>query len=75
MKSEKINFHSDLMNLSRARDFISDKAKEAGADESDLTKIEISCDEWCANIIEHALGKNENMGFTIECRYSWMFML
>jgi anti-sigma regulatory factor (Ser/Thr protein kinase) len=68
MKNEKINFHSDLINLSRARDFISDKAKEAGADESDLTKIEISCDEWCANIIEHALGNNEGKGFTIECR-------
>lgn len=51
-----------------ARSFISRKAREAGADESDMTKVEISCDEWCANIIEHALGNGEDRGFTVECR-------
>jgi len=68
MKDEKILLESDLINLSKARNFISDKAREAGADESDITKIEISCDEWCANIIEHALGSDERKNFTIECR-------
>jgi len=42
MKDEKILLESDLINLSKARNFISDKAREAGADESDITKIEIS---------------------------------
>jgi serine/threonine-protein kinase RsbW len=67
MKTEKIYLDSSLINLSTARNFISTKAKEAGADESDITKIEISCDEWCANIIEHALGTEANRGFTVEC--------
>jgi serine/threonine-protein kinase RsbW len=68
MKNEKIYLPSDLINLSKARDFISNKAREAGADESDLTKIEISCDEWCANIIEHALGNGEFKEFSVECK-------
>ncbi len=68
MKDEKIYLESDLINLSKARNFISSKAKEAGADESDITKVEISCDEWCANIIEHGMGKDDDRGFTVECR-------
>ena len=68
MKDEKLYLKSDLINLSMARSFISRKAREAGADESDMTKVEISCDEWCANIIEHALGNGEDRGFTVECR-------
>lgn len=68
MKQEKMVLKADLMNLSKARDFISRKAKEAGADELDITKIEISCDEWSANIIEHSLGSASDRGFTIECR-------
>ena len=68
MKDEKIYLEPDLINLSKARNFISSKAKEAGADESDITKVEISCDEWCANIIEHGMGKGDGRGFTVECR-------
>ena len=68
MKEEKIYLESDLINLSKARNFISGKAKEAGADESDITRVEISCDEWCANIIEHGMGSGEDRGFTVECR-------
>jgi serine/threonine-protein kinase RsbW len=68
MKNEKIYLAADLINLSKARNFISSKAKEAGADESDITKVEISCDEWCANIIEHGMGLGDNRGFTVECR-------
>jgi len=68
MEEDKIYLEADLMNLSKARDFIARKAKEAGASESDITKIEISCDEWNANIIEHSLGSSSGKGFTIECR-------
>lgn len=69
MKVERIFLTSNLANLSKARDFISKKAKESGASESDITKIEISCDEWSANVIEHGLGNKKDKGFTIECRY------
>ena len=68
MKDEKIFLESDLINLSKARNFISSKAKQAGADESDITKVEISCDEWCANIIEHGMERGDDSGFTVECR-------
>lgn len=69
IQDEKICLGSDLVNLARARDFITAKAQEVGASETEVTKIEISCDEWCANIIEHALGEDVKRGFTIECRY------
>ncbi len=67
MSGEKIHLESDLVNLAKARDFISRKAREAGAVESDITKIEISCDEWSANIIEHSLSGDIVKGFNIEC--------
>ena len=67
MRDEKIQLESDLVNLAKARDFIARKAQEAGASETDITKIEISCDEWSANIIEHALGSDEKRDFSIEC--------
>ena len=68
MEPERITFDANLINLSKARDFISRKAREAGADDSDITKVEISCDEWSANIIEHTLGFGKKSHFTIECR-------
>jgi len=68
MTGEKIQLESDLVNLAKAREFISRKAREAGAEDSDITKIEISCDEWCANIIEHSLGSDAGKSFSVECR-------
>ncbi len=68
MEDERISLKSDLSNLVKARVFISKKAAELGADETDITKIEISCDEWSANVIEHGLGDKMNKGFSIECR-------
>ena len=68
MEVDRISLDSDLANLSKAREFIAGAAKQAGASSSDITKIEISCDEWSANIIEHALGSGEKKSFTVECR-------
>lgn len=68
MKAQRITLESNLMNLSKARDFVSKMAREAGAHESDITKIEISCDEWCANIVEYGLGDDANEFFTVECK-------
>jgi serine/threonine-protein kinase RsbW len=68
MENERIFLKSDLANLVKARVFISKKAKEFGADETAITKIEISCDEWSANVIEHGLGDKMDKGFSIECR-------
>lgn len=68
MRSETIFLESDFANLAKARDFISKIAKSYGASNDDITKIEISCDEWSANIIEHSLGSNTDKGFTIQCK-------
>jgi serine/threonine-protein kinase RsbW len=62
-----IVLESDLANLAKAREFIATGARQAGATESDITKIEISCDEWCANIIEHSMGSDVRHTFSIRC--------
>jgi serine/threonine-protein kinase RsbW len=67
MKHRRITLDSDLRNLSKVREFIAAAASEAGASLSEITKIEISCDEWSANIIEHALEGEEKGTFTVEC--------
>ena len=41
-------------NLSRIRDFISQKASEAGISNSDVENIMLAVDEACTNIIKHA---------------------
>jgi serine/threonine-protein kinase RsbW len=68
MKSEMLCFESSLGNLVRAREFVVKKAKESGATEADITKIEISCDEWSANVIEHGLKKDSAKNFSIQCK-------
>jgi serine/threonine-protein kinase RsbW len=68
MKSEILYLESNLGNLAKAREFIVKKAKESGAAEEDITKIEISCDEWSANVIEHGLKKDSTKVFSIQCK-------
>jgi serine/threonine-protein kinase RsbW len=68
MKSEMMYLESNLGNLAKARQFIVKKAKESGATEEDITKIEISCDEWSANVIEHGLKKDATKVFSIQCK-------
>jgi anti-sigma regulatory factor (Ser/Thr protein kinase) len=68
MKSEMMHLESSLGNLAKAREFVVKKAKESGATEADVTKIEISCDEWSANVIEHGLKKDSSKNFSIQCK-------
>jgi serine/threonine-protein kinase RsbW len=68
MDCSRITLGSDLANLSKVREFIAKAAREAGASSSEITKIEISCDEWSANIIEHTLRGGTGKAFTVECR-------
>jgi len=68
MKPETLFLESNLVNLAKAREFVSRKARESGASSTEVTQIEISCDEWSANIIEHGLGNHTGKGFTIGCR-------
>jgi anti-sigma B factor antagonist len=66
MKEQTGVMKSDHVNLANAREFITRLAREAGASESAVTKIEMSCDEWNASIREHALSNGAGKGFTIE---------
>jgi len=49
---------SSTENLAMIRDFVAGIAKQAGLDESEIGKLELAVDEACANVIEHAYGKD-----------------
>jgi serine/threonine-protein kinase RsbW len=48
----RIPSHTD--NLEIIRNFVSTVAKKVGFDDSEIGKIELSVDEACTNVIEHA---------------------
>ncbi|HBY59040.1 MAG TPA: ATP-binding protein [Solibacterales bacterium] len=49
---------SSTENLAMIRDFVSSVGSQAGLAESDRSKVELAVDEACANVIEHAYGKD-----------------
>ncbi|MDX2149781.1 MAG: ATP-binding protein [Bryobacteraceae bacterium] len=49
---------SSTENLAMIRDFVSSVGSQAGLADSDRSKVELAVDEACANVIEHAYGKD-----------------
>lgn len=47
---------SSTENLSMIRDFVKSIGTQAGMDEMEVATLEMSVDEACANVIEHAYG-------------------
>ncbi|KPJ86788.1 MAG: hypothetical protein AMS17_10925 [Spirochaetes bacterium DG_61] len=70
MKDETVILKSDLLDLTKARKFVTRLAQEARAGGTAVTKVEVSCDEWNAVIREHALKDGVWKRFTIECNSS-----
>ena len=53
-KASELRVKSKTENLSQIRDFVSEKALEAGLPVSAVEKIMLAVDEACTNIIKHA---------------------
>jgi serine/threonine-protein kinase RsbW len=62
---KKRAFPGRYESLAAIRDFVVQAAREVGFSEEDVYRVELSVDEACANIIEHAYG-GEDKG-DIQC--------
>lgn len=49
---------SSTENLAMIREFVSSIGSQAGLDAKEVAKLELAVDEACANVIEHAYGKD-----------------
>jgi anti-sigma regulatory factor (Ser/Thr protein kinase) len=58
---------SDLENLARIAEFVTDSALRLGLDEEQAFEVQMATDEACANIIEHAYGPDVEGEIRICC--------
>jgi len=64
----ELKVHSELGNLTRIGDFITDTARKLGLTEDDIFAVEMSVDEACANVMEHAYRGEPGGPIEITCR-------
>ena len=57
-KTFTLQVPSSTENLSIIRDFVTGIGEQAGLGPGDVAKLELAVDEGCANVIEHAYGKD-----------------
>jgi serine/threonine-protein kinase RsbW len=60
-----VTFPGDFESLAKISEFITQAAREAGFNNSDVYAVELAVDEACSNIIDHAYGGEGNGD--IEC--------
>jgi serine/threonine-protein kinase RsbW len=62
---------SQTDNLEIIRNFVSGVARKVGFDDSDISKIELSVDEACTNVIEHAYSRQgqKNIDIAVKIDY------
>jgi len=63
----ELTIASDLGNLARIGEFVTDAARRLGLDEKEAFEVQMAADEACANIIEHAYGIGVAGLITIRC--------
>lgn len=54
----KLEVPSSTENLAIIRDFVSRVGERAGLGPEEIAKLELAVDEGCANVIEHAYGRD-----------------
>jgi len=60
-------FSADFNNLDAIRDFVGEIAEQAGFSGKDVYSIQLSTDEACSNVIEHAYEGAEGGNIEISC--------
>jgi sigma-B regulation protein RsbU (phosphoserine phosphatase) len=58
-------FPATFEQLNLIREFVSQAARDAGMDDSEISAVELAVDEACSNIVEHAY--EDTKGGEIEC--------
>jgi serine/threonine-protein kinase RsbW len=65
----KLEVPSSTENLSMIRDFVCAIAERAGLEPGDVAKLELAVDEGCANVIEHAYGRDNTKEVSIRATF------
>lgn len=60
---------SSTKNLMMIREFVSNICAQAGLNEADTGKVELSVDEACANVIEHAYSQDTSKEVIIRATF------
>ena len=60
-------FKADFSNLDAIRDFVGETAEQAGFSGKDVYAIQLSTDEACSNVIEHAYEGQEGGDIEVSC--------
>jgi serine/threonine-protein kinase RsbW len=60
-------FTCSLNNLERICDFVTDAAKQAGLNESEIYAVQLAVDEASTNIIEHGYGRECPSRIDVTC--------
>ena len=68
-KENELRVKSKTENLSLIRDFVSDKALDAGLPVAVVEKIMLAVDEACTNIIKHAYKSSPEGEITLNVEY------
>jgi serine/threonine-protein kinase RsbW len=63
----ELTIPSDLNNLARIGEFISDTARRLGLNDDEAFAVEMSVDEACANVMTHAYCGEPDGPIEIEC--------
>lgn len=65
----EIKVPSSTENLAMIRKFVGDIGERAGLEPKDVHKLELAVDEACANVIEHAYGKDNTKRVSIRATF------
>ena len=62
----QLHVPSSTENLSMIRDFVGNIGERAGMTPGETAKLELAVDEACANVMEHAYGKDSTREVTVK---------
>jgi serine/threonine-protein kinase RsbW len=65
----KLEVPSSTENLSMIRDFVTGIGERAGMEPGDVAKLELAVDEGCANVIEHAYGRDTTKEVSVRATF------
>lgn len=66
-KKSELKVRSELGNLPRISRFVSESARALGLSEDDVFAVEMSVDEACSNVIEHAYAGRRDGTVEVVC--------
>ena len=65
----KLEVPSSTENLSMIRDFVCSIGERAGLEPGEVAKLELAVDEGCANVMEHAYGRDRSKEVSVRATF------